>query len=244
MMSILYRLRNYSIFTVSGNVQNYAAMLRSVLDSEPGLTRDRIMVFADWDLSAFQRIAPELVDRFTYGRQTPEKPFAITRENNRGLRWAWQERNDDAVLVEDDVIVKSPALFQQLAQFAEAYGGRCLLQPGIVGFIYHNVTCQPNDHLQVHQEPKHFPIICTYFPRELELLIGYYDEGITSYGCDDNDYSLRCVKAAVLQLACPRLRVEHRYDSGSVFKQKRAQDQQRSINYFRKKWKGLQDTWP
>jgi len=242
-MSKLYARRGYSIFTVSGNVQNYIACLRSMIESEPGLSPEQIMVFADWDEVDLERLAPDLAGRFTYERQTAGKPFAITRENNRGLIWAWQERDTDAVLIEDDVIVKSPALFQDLAVFAEAYQGRCLLQPGIIGFIYHNVTCQPNDHLQIHQEPVHFPIICTYWPRELELLVGMYDEKIDSYGCDDNDISLRCAKAAVLQLACPRLRVEHRYDAGSVFKQKRTQDQNRSIKYFKSKWGTLQSTW-
>lgn len=242
-MSLKYAQRDYAIFTVSGNVQNYIQCLRSILESEPTLPYNRILCLADWPIEDLRDRAPELLLKFIYQKQTEGVPFAITRENNRALRWAWQDLDMDAVLVEDDVVVKSPRLFAQLAQFAEAYDGRCLLQPGIVGFIYHNVTCQPNDHLQIHQEPVHFPIICTYWPRELELLVGYYDEKIDTYGCDDNDISLRCAKAAVLQLACPRLRVEHRYDSGSVFKQKRTQEQERSIKYFKSKWGPLQRTW-
>lgn len=242
-MSLKYPSRSYAIFTVSGNVQNYINCLRSILASEPTLPWTRILCLADWPLEELLDRAPELIGRFHYRRQAEGLPFAITRENNRALRWAWQDLDMDAVLVEDDVVVKSPNLFRQLATFAEAYQGRCLLQPGIIGFIYHNVTCQPNDHLQTHLEPVHFPIICTYWPRELELLVGYYDELINTYGCDDNDISLRCSKAGVLQLACPRLRVEHRYDEGSVFRQKRTQDQTRSINYFKRKWGGLQTTW-
>jgi hypothetical protein len=242
-MSLKYSERAYTIFTVSGNIGNYIQCLRSILQNEPDLPPTRILCFADWALADLIPIAPELIGRFQYRKQIEGVPFSVTRENNRGLRAIWQDYDTDAVLVEDDVIVKSPLLFKQLSRFAEAYRGHCILQPGIIGFIYHNVTCQPNDHLQIHVEPKHFPIICVYFPRELELLVGFYDEAIDTFGCDDNDISLRCVKAGVLHLACPRLRVEHRYDSGSVFKRKQTVDQTRSIEYFKKKWGPLQDTW-
>jgi len=221
-----YRKREYEVFVVSGTLENFRACLETIRASEPDLPPDRIHVFAGWALAG-----TDLEWQITYHEQL--RPFAVARENNRALREIWG-RGRDAILVEDDVEVVSPEIFKSLAMFAEAYDGRCLLSPGIEGFIYGNVVLRPHKHLQIHREPKHYPIICSYFPVELELLVGYYDEGYTRYGCDDIDYTLRLVKAGIPLLACSKLITRHRYDR-SVFRA-RGTDQTASREYFRGKW--------
>lgn len=222
-----YRKREYEVFVVSGTVQNFRMCFASIMASQPDLRPDRIHVLAGWPITE----AEDLRGQFTYHEQL--RPFAVTRENNRALAEIWG-RGNDAILVEDDVEIVTHGLFSYLARFAEAYDGRCLLSPGIDGYVYENVVLKPNRHLEIHREPKHFPIICCYFPVELELLIGYYDEGFVQYGCDDNDYSLRLVKAGISHLACPKLLARHRYDR-SVFKA-RGRDQSASREYFKRKW--------
>ncbi len=223
-----YRARNYEVFVVSGSSKNFSACLMSILASEPELPRERLHVFAGWPES---EIADTFRGSFTYHEQL--KPFAVTRENNRALREVWG-RGADAILVEDDVQILTPAIFRSLATFAEAYDGRCLVSPGISGYRYDNIVLTPRKDLAVHREPTHYPIIVSYFPVELELLVGYYDEGYVTYGCDDNDYSMRLVKAGIPMLACPQLVARHVY-AESVFKA-RGRDQGRSREYFRKKW--------
>lgn len=223
-----YPRRDYEVFVVSGTSQNFVRCLESIRKSEPDLAPERLHVFAGWPLAEL----PEYMwPWFRYHEQ--ERPFAVTRENNRALRMIWG-RGRDAVLVEDDVEIVTPGLFRSLSTFASAYDGRCFLSPGIDGYKYDNVVLIPRRDMAVHREPRHFPIICCYFPVELELLVGYYDEGYTSYGCDDNDYSLRLLKAAVPMLACPKLLALHHYDR-SVFKA-RGRNQSRSREYFKAKW--------
>ncbi len=224
-----YPARDYEVFVVSGSSANFAACYQSIRASEPFLQADRIHVRAGWPL---EELPEDLRAGFTYHHQ--ERPFVVTRENNRALEAIWG-RGRDAVLVEDDVRIGTPEIFRQLSVYAEAYAGRCFLSPGISGFRYNNIVCMPRRDMKVHLEPKHFPIICCYFPVELELLVGYYDEGYTTYGCDDNDYSLRLVKAGIQLLACPQLLAYHDYEN-SVFKTTKMRSQDRSREYFFKKW--------
>lgn len=227
-----YPNRDFEIFIVSGDSVNCAATVRSII--EVGGRTAPISVYAEWPLQEFPEDLRSLI---TWRPQLPRKAgelFAITKENNRALRDIWG-RGLDAILIEDDVVLKTPRLLDQLAEFAAALDGRCLLSPGIEGFKYDNVVCTPRQDMQLHREPVHFPIICCYFPVELELLVGYYDEGYISYGCDDNDYSLRLVKAGIPMLCAPKLVAQHLYDERSVFKV-RGRDQYVSREYFKRKW--------
>lgn len=227
----VYLKRDYEVFTVSGNRQNYLRLLKSIARSQPKLlSSGRLHCYASWK--------PEPEDGagtlFQYIPQTPDAPFVITRENNRAFRDIWG-RGHDAVMVEDDVDVVSPNLFDQMALYAEAYQGRCILQPGIEGFRYGNICLTPNPNFKVRIEPKHYPLICVYFPVEVELLVGFYDEGFVTYGGDDNDYSLRCLAAGVLQVALPSLVAKHLY-SESVYAQKGTRNLTPSTAYFHRKW--------
>lgn len=224
-----YPRREYAVFIVSGMARNFSSCLRSILRAQPDLKPEDIIVHAGWP----ETETPEdLKGKFQY--VTQYVPFTVTRENNRALRSIWG-RGKDAILCEDDVEVLTTGCFARMALFAEVYDGRCLVQPGIHGFKYNNVVLNPRHDMEVHVEPKHYPIICTYFPQELELIVGYYDEMFNTYGCDDNDYSLRCQKAAVVQLCLPKLSVKHNYER-SVFALKNARDQERSKAYFTRKW--------
>lgn len=222
--------REYEVFCVSGKAENFLRTYDAILLNHPTtIPSNKFHVYAGWPITALPKC---MWDRVVYHAQ--ETPFIITRENNRALRDIWG-RGHDAVLVEDDVVVVTPGVFDRMAWYAELYRGLCLLQPGIIGFNYGNVTTRPNTNLLVHREPRHFPIICCYFPQELEHVVGYYDEQIDTYGCDDNDYSLRCKKAAVLQLALPSMLVRHLYES-SVFAEKNLRDEKKSKEYYRAKW--------
>lgn len=223
-----YVQRSYEVFIVSGRAQNCARTLRSLFDTHPDLGIEQVHVYAAWEHDLIDK---SFWGRFVYHRQ--DVPFVITKENNKALLDIWG-RGYDAVLLEDDVEVISKDCYKYMSIYAEAYGGRCVLSPGIIGYNYENVTTRPNPNLRIHLEPKHFPFINIYFPVEVALLVGLYDEAIDTYGCDDNDYSLRCQKAGVLQLACPQLLVEHKYDR-SVFAA-RGKDQEKSREYFKRKW--------
>lgn len=226
-----YRKRDWEIFIVSGDSVNAARTVRSIRETEGksiGKPTPEIRIQKDWPIQEFPS---DLNFRIKFHEQ--QKPFIITRENNIALRDIWS-RGSDAVLIEDDVVLKTPGMISKLAEYAEALAGRCLLSPGIKGYKYDNVVCEPNPHLTLYREPVHFPIICCYFPVELEFLIGYYDEGYTAYGCDDNDYSLRLYRAGIPMYACPQLVAEHVYEE-SVFKA-RGRDQTASRAYFKRKW--------
>lgn len=225
-----YRKRDWEIFIVSGDSVNAARTVRSILNCEPGVNRARpiITIFADWPEQEFPADLRPFCEYVKQG-----KPFVITQENNRALRSIWAQ-GKDAVLIEDDVVLHTPGMISKLSEYAEAFDGRCFLSPGIRGYKYDNVVCEPNPYLTLYREPVHFPIICCYFPVELEFLIGYYDEGYTAYGCDDNDYSLRLYRAGIPMYACPQLVAEHVYGD-SVFKA-RGRDQTASRAYFKRKW--------
>lgn len=222
--------REFEVFTVSGSAENYKRLLASIRQFHPELIGSgRLHCYAGWKA---EEVAGAGVD-FNYVAQLPG-PFVVTVENNRALADIWG-RHRDAVLVEDDVEILAPRTFDELASFAEAYRGRCIVQPAIEGFRYGNLVLAPSPNRRVFIEPKHYPLICVYFPVQVEFLVGYYDENFTTFGGDDNDYSLRCVGAGVLQLALPWLSVRHHYNR-SVFKQKRKQDLRPSHEYFKSKW--------
>jgi GT2 family glycosyltransferase len=113
------------------------------------------------------------------------KPFLYARNANIGLAAA----DDDAVLMGDDVLVKTPGAFDLLAETSRrtSVGAVSPAIDGVVGNpLQKRVTSSA-----VRESARELCFVCVYLPQAALQRVGGLDERFVGYGCEDVDWCWR-----------------------------------------------------
>jgi GT2 family glycosyltransferase len=182
------RNSTFSIVILSACAQNLVPCVNSILENEPGLSPEDIVVVDDGARQNAGHLLPGV--RWVDG----SKPFIYARNANLGIAAAGR----DIVLLNDDARLVTRDGFTTLAEIARRNPAIGLLSAGVRG-----VVGNPNQVAAdrgLHFEPRVLAFVCVFLPRSTYQRVGPLDERFTGYGYEDNDYCL-AVSRAGLKLA-------------------------------------------
>lgn len=211
---------SFSVIIPSGNLDNVVASTRAVLQHEPTLRREQILVVNDGRIpgEAFQGVSWSVTlgaNRKNMAHGTLQgmhhvfgvSPFVFARNVNLGIAVSRSRGVQDVILLNDDALLLTPNGFQNM-QFA------CEQDPGIgiVGAACETVG-QVNQFYQgtkgVRHEPRMVCFVCVYIPKRTLDAVGDLDERYTGYGFDDDDYCQRILNAGLKIVVADTCRVSH-----------------------------------
>lgn len=176
---------SFSVVILSARPDNLEVSLQSLLDNEPRLPQERVIVVDDGaGTEEMRRRFPEV--RWISGMS----PFIFARNANIGINSA----AGDVVLMNDDALLQTPGGLTAMCESDF---------PGVLSSTVYGVVCNPNqktersDHNSIRPEGRMLAFVCVYLPRRVLNLVGPLDERFDGYGSEDNDYCLRCSKLGV-----------------------------------------------
>jgi GT2 family glycosyltransferase len=207
----------FSIVIPSKNPDNCVACVHSILDREPELPPERIIVVDD---GAREGAVERLRRPVTW--VTGEKPFVFARNINLGARIAfYQQQADGVVLMNDDTRLLTRYGFSTLADVASVAQERgWITRPA--GVVSAALTADVGNRKQLSQiwrgaecpqmirtEERVLAFVCVYIPRAAWDAVGELDEAYVDYGWDDNDYCKRVTDAGRELFIAEHCLVEH-----------------------------------
>ncbi len=180
---------SFSVVIPSARAQNLIPCVRAILDREPDLPPDRIIVVDDGAREDAEAHLPPV--RWVTGI----KPFVFARNANLGIRTA----ATDVILLNDDTRPVTPRAFTRLAEQVRGRPEVGVCSAGIRGAVGNpRQVATGEERLAVEPEPLAF--VCVYIPWSTYTRVGPLDERFIGYGYEDTDYCLR-VRSVGLQLA-------------------------------------------
>lgn len=219
--------REWSVVIPSNDEGRLRRCVRSILDAHPGLPAEKIIVVDDG------------IRRGPVGWVEPDapyvtwvdgvEPFIYARNVNRGICAALEprfvfgcrQRTDfnDIVIVGDDVIVRTPGAFDNLAQSASR-DKVFAVSPAIEGIVG-NGDQHRRTQGAVRETRNPLCFVCVYLTSEAISKVGLLDESFTHYGGEDIDWSWRAQVLGGRLLVDDRVLVRHN-DEGmeSAFRSK------------------------
>lgn len=174
----------FSIVILSRNPNNLIPCVLRILEKEPGLQPERIIVVDD----GAREVAEQYLPGVTWVPGI--KPFCFARNANLGLKAAGR---DDVILCNDDALLETEYGFATLWA-----AGQSLANFGVISAATNhtgNDNQWPRGDTQIRFEPRMVCFICALLKREVIDRIGGLDESLVGYGLDDDDYCLRARNA-------------------------------------------------
>jgi GT2 family glycosyltransferase len=181
---------NFSVIIPSKNPVNLLACVTALMDREPSLPPERIIVVDDGAKAAG-------TDHLPVTWVTGIEPFVFARNINLGIRHALDIQESDAVvLLNDDAMLRTPGGFAALVSECLAHSeyGVISATTNVVG----NPQQQPRG-VGLRDATRVVAFVCVGITRTVISRIGLLDErfggvdenGQVIYGFDDNDYCRR-----------------------------------------------------
>lgn len=177
-----------SVVILSACAENLVPCVNSILENEPSLSPDDIIVVDDGARQNAECLLPGV--HWVQGI----KPFVFARNANIGIRAAQR----DVILLNDDTRLITRNGFFSLAETAHRNPGIGLLSAGIKGVVGNPNQVASNRGLRY--EPRVLAFVCVFLPLSTYQRLGPLDEQFIGYGYEDNDYCL-AVSRAGFQLA-------------------------------------------
>jgi GT2 family glycosyltransferase len=210
---------NFSVVILSANPENVVACIHAIVENEPDLPRERIIVVDD---GAFPLSKPFVGIRWITGK----KPFIFARNANLGIKAA----NSDVILLNDDARLMTKHGFTELAKRK-----RGIVSAAISGMVGNKNQIGKNGGLR--PEPKMLCFICVLIPQAVQEKLGPLDERFTGYGFDDDDYSKRALDAGIPLFVYDGCVVEHGTLKPTFRSRKNwAQDMEHNQKLYAEKW--------
>lgn len=224
-MSILRSAQSYKVVILSASGANLVPCVNSVLENEPSLTPDRIVVVDDGAAAEARSKLPEI--RWISGT----KPFVFARNANIGIR----EAGSDVILLNDDARLITREGFSRLSREIYARPKQGIYSPGIKGLVG-NPNQYPGTTVGFRPENKMLAFVCVYITKDVYDKLGPLDEQFIGYGYEDNDYCARCLASGLELGVWDGCVVNHSghssYRARKDLRQLTAENQRR----FRRKW--------
>lgn len=220
----------FSVVIPSATASNLIPCVDSILKMEPDLKPSQIIVVDDGAKYGAEHILPKEV-RWVDGK----KPFVFSRNCNIGFDVAGE---DDVILCNDDIVLKSQGGFTQLVRAAANYG---------ISSAVTNSAGNPNQRPQsgkggIRFDPRVLAFVCVCIPRVVYEAIGRLDERFIAYGSDDNDYCRRAVLAGYKLCIVDGCYVDHMTLTSTYRGKNKPGDISAGQAIFKEKWGvGLED---
>ena len=220
----------YSIVILSAIASNLRMVLSTILEKEPLLPRNRIIVVDDGARYECENEFPGVT--WVSGL----KPFIFARNANIGIRAA----GSDVLLLNDDAKLLTKFGFTSLS-----FAARSRPDVGICSAAISGVVGNPNQTpwlvaAGMRYEPGNLAFVSVYIPKATYDRVGPLDERFVGYGFEDNDYCLRAKKSSLAMAIYDGCVVEHAVAGNSTFRTKpeihALMEQNRQL--FRQKWPG------
>jgi glycosyltransferase involved in cell wall biosynthesis len=217
---------NYKVVVPSADARNLVQCVRAILEKEPDLPVENIIVVDDGarEAAAGQLPGVTWLDGV--------KPFVYARNSNLGILAA----NSDVILFNDDAQLMTPCGFQMLSACQQEH-------PGLLSASVDGVVCNPNQlhtgSLEYRVEPEMLAFICVYIPAWVQHKVGLLDERFEQYGYEDDDYCLRCKNEGVPMGVLDSVLVDHTgLELTSTFRSKPNHKLLKNVNErkFKQKW--------
>jgi GT2 family glycosyltransferase/glycosyltransferase involved in cell wall biosynthesis len=180
---------SYRVVITSRSPTNLAACVRSIMEHEPGLPSDHIIVVDDGARGRAEAELPGLT--WVAGI----RPFVFSRNVNLGITEAG---GADVILLNDDATLVTPNGFTRLAETARDRPELGICSAAIRGAVG-NPRQRPLGTTEVRRETRTLAFVCVFLPRSTRQRLGPLDERFVGYGFEDNDYCARAM-ACGLQL--------------------------------------------
>lgn len=183
---------DYSVVILSKNPDNLIPCVTSVLQNEPQLKHDKIIVVDDGARAKAQEWLPAI--RWIDGT----KPFIFARNANLGIKAA----DSDVILLNDDARLMTKGGFSELAKRRKG-----IVSAAISGMVGNKNQIGKNGGLR--PESKMLCFVSVLIPKSVQEKLGPLDERFTGYGFDDDDYSKRALDAGIPLFVYDGCVVEH-----------------------------------
>ncbi len=177
---------DFHVIIPSARAHNLEGCIASILQHEPGLSPERIIVVDDGARADYGRALPQPV--WVEGR----KPFVFSRNVNLGIRAA----GTDVIVMNDDARLRTPGGFSFLSGFVGPRSDIGVCSAAVDGYVGN--PAQKPQGLGFRTDARVVAFVCVYVPKLVFQVVGPLDERFTAYGGDDLDYCDRVRKAGLL----------------------------------------------
>src|SRR5690348_1137632 len=184
--------RPFHIVIPSANHENLIACVSAIVQNEPQLPTERIIVVDDGARAKAEARLPKLT--WVKGK----KPFIFARNVNLGIAAA----NSNVLLLNDDAILQTAGGFTTLSKV-----GKGIVSAGIKGMVGNKNQLTIGRGLRPEKSMLCF--MAVFIPKSVQDKIGLLDERFTGYGFEDNDYSARAREAGFTLSVFDGCVVEH-----------------------------------
>jgi GT2 family glycosyltransferase len=174
----------FKIVILSARPSNLIPCVCSVLNNEPTLPPDHIIVVDDGARQGAESQLPGI--RWVTG----VKPFNFARNTNIGMREAFA----DVIMLNDDARLLTYQGFSQLVQEIQHHPEVGICSAGIRGVIG-NPRQLVSAYGRLRTEPNTLAFVCVFIRKRLYEQIGLLDEQFDGYGFEDNDYCRRALRS-------------------------------------------------
>lgn len=218
----------FSVVIPSKTATNIQPCVDSIIECEPAFAIEDIVIVDDgihW--ASVPSVGPVSV-RFGV------KPFVFAKNANIGLRVAFDDGADVAILMNDDALLKTTMGFTSVTE-------ACEFNPeyGLIAAVT-NSSGNPNQQPKnkgLRDERRMVCFVCVAIPRTTFERVGPLDERYIHYGMDDDDYSLRVLKAGLKLGVYDGCFVDHKtLPSSYRGDPKRGGDFRQNMQIFIDKW--------
>lgn len=182
---------NYSVVILSRNLSNLGPCVAAVQENEPHLPAANIIVVDDDETGKIEHFCASN----GLNRVAGTKPFIFARAANTGLTAAFSDSDQQAILLNDDALLRTRRGFSKMVQQTQIEG-----KYGLVASSCNNVGNEnqhPRNGAVIRREPRMLCFVCVLIPRSTWVKAGALDERYSGYGLDDDDYSLRVRQAGM-----------------------------------------------
>jgi glycosyltransferase involved in cell wall biosynthesis len=177
---------SFKVVILSGRAANLVPCVQALLQNEPALPPEHIIVVDDGARGQAEAYLPPL----TWVKGV--KPFVFAGNANLGFRAA----GSDAILLNDDARLMTYQGFTGLSCLLRGHPELGICSAGILGAV-NNANQLPFGRSHLRIEPRTLAFVCVMVPWAVYQRLGPLDERFVGYGFEDNDYCTRVLMAGL-----------------------------------------------
>jgi GT2 family glycosyltransferase len=199
----------FHVIILSALMANLVPCVRSLLEHEPGLRPEQIIVVDDGARLGGEGQLPAV--RWVDGI----KPFVFARNANLGIC----SSRSDVILLNDDARLVTSRGLSKLAEEVRRHKQLGFCSAAIRGLVGNPEQLERGSN-SLRWAVGELAFVCVYIPETVYQWLGALDERFTGYGFEDNDYCLRARRQGLRMGIFDGCVVEHGTSARSTFRMK------------------------
>ena len=215
-------MANFKIIIPSATTSNVMACVQSILEKEPHLKPEDIIVIDDGART----------DKLNVHWVEGIKPFVFARNVNLGI----QAANTNVILMNDDTRLMTPRGFSKLAEVALSRPEFGIVSSALTPSITTRDWQAVKPGNGIREVSKTISFVCVFISKAVQDSLGLLDERFVEYGYDDDDYCHRALYAGYKVGVYDGCVIEHD-KIPSTYRSKPFQEKmEHNRKLFEKKW--------